>query len=89
MNSGSSLRRYGALGVAALCTLSAACGSTSNTINWFVNSPHIEQYEPIASACEKSSGGAYKVNIVLLPSRRRVSGQSSSASWRHTTQPST
>ena len=71
MNSGTrgvSLRRYGVLGVAtALCTLSAACGSTANTINWFVNSPHIEQYEPIASACEKSSGGTYKVNIVVLP----------------------
>ena len=26
-----------------------------------------ERYEPIASACEKSSDGAYKVNIVLLP----------------------
>ena len=63
-----SLRRYGALGVAtALCTMSAACGNASTTINWFVNSPHIEQYEPIASACEKSSNGAYKVNIVLLP----------------------
>jgi multiple sugar transport system substrate-binding protein len=62
------LRRYGALGVAtALCTLSAACGNASNTINWFVNSPHVEQYEPIASACEKSSNGQYKVNIVLLP----------------------
>jgi multiple sugar transport system substrate-binding protein len=63
-----SLRRYGVLGVAtALCALSAACGGASNTINWFVNSPHSDQYEPIASACEKSSNGAYQVNIVLLP----------------------
>jgi multiple sugar transport system substrate-binding protein len=63
-----SLRRYWALGVATtLCALSAACGGAPNTINWFVNSPHDEQYEPIASACEKSSNGAYKINIVQLP----------------------
>jgi multiple sugar transport system substrate-binding protein len=65
-----SLRRYGALGVAtALCALSAACGGASNTINWFVHTPHSDGLEPIAAACEKSSNGAYKVNIVLLPFR--------------------
>lgn len=63
-----SFRRLGALGVAtALCTSLAACGGASNTINWFVNTPHSDQYQMIASACEKSSNDAYKINIVLLP----------------------
>jgi multiple sugar transport system substrate-binding protein len=64
-----SLRRKGALGAVAtvLVSLLAACGGASNTINWFVNPSGIAAYERIASACEASSNGAYKVNTVRLP----------------------
>jgi multiple sugar transport system substrate-binding protein len=63
------LRRYAVVGVAAVLsvTMLSACGGGSDTINWLVISDSTETPQRIAAACEKSSRGAYKVNVQELP----------------------
>jgi multiple sugar transport system substrate-binding protein len=63
------VRRYQTLGVAAALSVSmlSGCGGGSETINWLVTPGSIGAHERIAEECEKSSNGAYKINIVPLP----------------------
>jgi multiple sugar transport system substrate-binding protein len=64
------LRRYRALGVAAalFVTMLPACADGPEAINWLVPPEGTsEAHQRIATACEKSSHGAYRINVALLP----------------------
>jgi multiple sugar transport system substrate-binding protein len=63
-------RRYGIVGVAAALsvTMLSACGARPEAINLLVPRDGADAYQQIATACEKSSHGAYRINVAQLPS---------------------
>ena len=63
------LRRYAMVGVGAALsvTMLSACGGGRDTINWLVPADSTEAVQRVATACEQSARGAYKINIQELP----------------------